>query len=95
MAIVTRTSGAAVMAEYRAYIIGSDGHFRDAIVMNCDSDEAARQRADSLAKAEAVDVELWQRARKVATSKRQSVTHEVHDGRLISKPADTNEARGA
>ena len=88
MAIVTRSPGATVMPEYRAYIIGSDGHFRDAIAMNCDSDEAAGQRADNLARAEAVEVELWQSARKVATFKRQCVTHEVHGGRMISKPAE-------
>jgi hypothetical protein len=76
------------MPDYRAYIIGSDGHFRDAIPMNCDSDEAARQRADHFARAEAVDIELWQQARKVATFRRQAVTHEVHDGRMISKPAE-------
>jgi hypothetical protein len=76
------------MPAYRAYIIGSDGHFRDAIAMNCDSDEAAKRRADNLAKAEAVDIELWQQARKVATFKRQCVTHEVHDGRMISTRAE-------
>jgi hypothetical protein len=38
-----------VTAEYRAYIIGSDGHFRDAIAMTCDSDEAASKRADNQA----------------------------------------------
>jgi hypothetical protein len=48
-----------VTPEYRAHIIGSDGHFRDAIAMNCDSHEAAGQRADNLAKAEVVDIELW------------------------------------
>jgi hypothetical protein len=72
MAIITRTTGTTVMPEYRAYIIGSDGHFRDAIAMNCDSDEAAGRRADNLAKAEAVEIELWQEARKVATFKRQA-----------------------
>jgi hypothetical protein len=79
MAIVTRTPGTTVMPEYRAYIIGSDGHFRDAIAMNCDSDEAASKRADNLAKAETVEIELWQEARKVATFKRRcgSVTHEI------------------
>ena len=77
------------MPEYRAYIVGSDGHFRDAIAMNCDSDEAASKRADNLAKAETVEIELWQEARKVATFKRQrgSITHEIHHGRMISKPA--------
>jgi hypothetical protein len=82
------------MTEYRAYIVGSDGHFRDAIAMNCDCDESASKRADKLAQAEAVEIELWQGARKVAAFKPQceksygSTTHEVHDGRMISKPAE-------
>jgi hypothetical protein len=88
MAIVTRPPGTSLMPAYRAYIIGSDGHFLDAIAMNCDGDEAARRRADNLAKAEAVDVELWQQTRKVATFKRQCVTHEVHDERMIAKAAE-------
>jgi hypothetical protein len=89
MAIVTRTPGTTVMPEYRAYIIGSDGQFRDAIAMNCDDDQKASKRAGSLAKAEAVEIELWQEARKVATFKRQrdTITYEVHDGRMIPKAA--------
>jgi hypothetical protein len=71
MAIVTRTPGTTVMPEYRAYIIGSDGHFCDAITLNCDDDEAATQRADNLASAEAVDIELWQGAGMVATISRK------------------------
>jgi hypothetical protein len=67
MAIVTGTPSATVMPEYRAYIIGSDGHFREAIAMNCDSDEAASHRAGNLASAEGVDIDLWQSARMVAT----------------------------
>jgi hypothetical protein len=70
MGIVARTPGAMVMPEYRVYIIGSDGHFCDAIAMNCDGDEAASQRAGNLASAEAVDIELWQGARMVATISR-------------------------
>jgi hypothetical protein len=81
------------MPEYRAYIVGSDGHFRDAISMNCDSDETASQRANNLARAESVEIELWQGARMVASFKHpgaksgETVTHEVQDGRMISKPA--------
>jgi hypothetical protein len=59
------------MVEYRAYIIGSDGHFCDAIVLNCDNDDAASHRADNLASAEAVNIELWQDARMVATISRK------------------------
>jgi hypothetical protein len=82
MAIVNGTAGATVMPEYRAYIIGSDGHFREAIRMNCDSDEAASQRADNLARAEAVEIELWQKARKIATFKcaSASLTKSATDG---------------
>jgi hypothetical protein len=76
------------MPEYRAYIIGSDGHFRDAIAMNCESDEVASRRADNLARAETIEIELWQQARKVATFKRQCVTREIHDGRMIATPAE-------
>jgi hypothetical protein len=35
--------------------------------LNCDNDEAASQRVDNLASAEAVDIELWQGTRMVAT----------------------------
>jgi hypothetical protein len=72
MAIVTRTRGTTVMPEYRAYIIGSDGHFCDANTLNCDNDEAGSQRADNLASAEAVDIELWQGTRMVATISRKN-----------------------
>jgi len=80
------------MPEYRAYIVGSDGHFRDAIAMNCDSDEAASKRADNLAKAETVEIELWQEARKVATFKTQwrsitrnpQRTNDFEAGRVMS-----------
>jgi hypothetical protein len=68
-----------VTPEYRVYIIGSDGHFRDAVAMNCDSDEAASKRADTQAKAETVEIELWREARKVATFKRQSPTKSTTD----------------
>jgi hypothetical protein len=71
MVVITRTPGTTVMPEYRAYIIGSDGHFVDAIVLNCDSDEAASRRTDNLAKAEAIEIELWQGARMVATISRK------------------------
>ena len=59
------------MPEYRAYIIGSDGHVCDAITLNCDNEEAATQRADNLASAEAVDIELWQGGLMIATISRK------------------------
>jgi hypothetical protein len=57
--------------EYRAFIIDSDGYFCDAVGIRCNDDEAASRRADSLAKAEAVDIELWQGARMVAKLSRK------------------------
>jgi hypothetical protein len=57
--------------EYRAYIIDSDGYFCDAVGIRCNDDEAASRRADCLAKAEAVDIELWQGARMVAKLSRK------------------------
>jgi hypothetical protein len=83
MVIVTRTPGTTVMPEYRAYIIGSDGHFCDAITLNCDNDEAASQRTDNLASAEAVNIELWQGARMVATISR---TKQPTAMSILSKP---------
>jgi hypothetical protein len=52
------------MPEYRAYIVGSDGHFERAIEFECADDDAAMRQAERLI--DGHDVELWQRARKVA-----------------------------
>lgn len=53
------------MPEYRVYIIGSDGHFRDSIALECADDSEAKEQAKQLV--EGYDVELWQRTRKIAT----------------------------
>jgi hypothetical protein len=53
------------MPEYRAYIVGSDGHFKEAVHLNCPNDETAKDYAKHLV--DGHDVELWQYARKVAT----------------------------
>jgi hypothetical protein len=79
------------MAEYRAYVIGADGHFYSAVRFECPGDEEARKEAEKLV--DGHDVELWQGARKVAAfqhkheKSRHSITHEIHDGRMIPKPA--------
>jgi hypothetical protein len=63
------------------------------MAMNCDDDQAASKRVGNLAEAEVAEIELWQGARMVAALKPKclhsgrSITHEVHDGRMISKPA--------
>jgi hypothetical protein len=52
------------MPEYRAYIIGSDGHFYKAVPIVCTDDDEAMEQAKQLA--DGHDVELWQRDRKIA-----------------------------
>ena len=55
------------MVEYRAYIVGDDGHFMRAVDFFCDDDEAAKERAKELV--DGHDVELWQLDRKIETFK--------------------------
>ena len=52
------------MAEYRVYIIGVDGHFFNAVPLECSDDADAKERAKQLV--DGHDVELWQRDRKIA-----------------------------
>jgi hypothetical protein len=52
------------MPDYRAYLIGSDGHFYKSIVLEAPDDAAAIFSAKNLV--DGHDVELWQRDRKVA-----------------------------
>lgn len=53
------------MAEYRAFLVGKDGHFDGAVQMVCRNDAEAIQRAKQLVIGH--DVELWQLDRKIAT----------------------------
>jgi hypothetical protein len=52
------------MAEYRAYIIGEDGHFLRAVKLICPDDETAKEYAQRLVNGH--DVELWQLDRQIA-----------------------------
>ena len=52
------------MPDYRAYIIDSDGRFREAVQLDCPDDNEAVKQAEQLV--DGHDVELWQRARKIA-----------------------------
>jgi hypothetical protein len=52
------------MPEYRVYVIGSDGHFQQALPLECADDAEAMERAEQLV--DGHDIELWQRDRKVA-----------------------------
>ena len=62
------------MAEYRAYLVDSDGHFYDVVPLICVDDAEAMEKAKPLAVGH--DVELWQLDRKIATIKHNSkMTH--------------------
>jgi hypothetical protein len=52
------------MPEYRAYLIGPDGHIVERVELVCTDDEVAREQAKTLAGWH--DVELWQEARRIA-----------------------------
>lgn len=52
------------MPDYRAYLIGRDGHFFNAEELVCDSDEVAIESAKQLV--DGHDVELWHGNRRVA-----------------------------
>jgi hypothetical protein len=52
------------MREYRAYIIGQDGHIQTRFEFCCSDDEEAKDRAKQYV--DGHDVELWQLDRKIA-----------------------------
>jgi hypothetical protein len=53
------------MPEYRVYVVGTDGHFVNSHAIECSDDDAAMEQAKQLV--DGHDVQLWQRARKIAT----------------------------
>ena len=53
------------MQEYRAYIMGPDGHVQNRIDIRCDGEAEAIRLAKLLV--DGHDVELWQLDRKIAT----------------------------
>jgi len=55
------------MPEYRAYIVGAEGHFIEAVGLVCEDDQAAIKQAQALV--DGHDVELWQLDRHVANFK--------------------------
>jgi hypothetical protein len=54
--------------DYRVYIVGDDGHFRDAIPFVCETDDKAIEKAKQLV--DGHDVELWQLDRQIAKFER-------------------------
>ncbi|HWO34144.1 MAG TPA: hypothetical protein VNO32_35565 [Candidatus Acidoferrum sp.] len=55
------------MREYRAYIIGHDGHIQKRFEFYCSDDEEAKDRAKQYV--DGHDVELWHHAHMVAEFK--------------------------
>ena len=53
------------MNEYRAYLMGPDGHIQSRVDLICEHEEEAKERAKQLV--DGHDVELWQLGRKIAT----------------------------
>lgn len=49
------------MPEYRAYVVGHDGHFQKSVPLECADDDAANEQPEQLV--DGHDVELWQRDR--------------------------------
>jgi hypothetical protein len=69
------------MAGYRVYIIGGDGHFVNAVQLDCASDDAAIESAKQFI--DGHDVELWQQDRRVAPfDTRPKNTHGWLQGKL-------------
>jgi hypothetical protein len=52
------------MPEYRAYVIGDDGHFFEAVPLTCVDDAEATEKVKRLV--DGHDIELWQYDRKIA-----------------------------
>jgi hypothetical protein len=57
------------MPEYRAYLIGPDGHFFSAEAIEAAGDGAAVEAAKPLV--DGHDIEVWQRDRKIAVLKHE------------------------
>ena len=55
------------MQDYRAYIMGPDGHVQNRVDLQCDDDAEALKLAKQLVDGQ--DVELWQLDRKIETLK--------------------------
>ncbi|MCP3464685.1 MULTISPECIES: hypothetical protein [unclassified Bradyrhizobium] len=55
------------MQEYRAYIMGFDGHIELSTQLICEDETEAKKRARALA--DGYDVELWIQDRKIAEFK--------------------------
>jgi hypothetical protein len=77
-----------MMPEYRAYMVGADGHFIGYEPLICADDGEAVEKAKPFAKKH--PVELWSGPRLVRSIPKQlarAVTHEIREGCMVPKPA--------
>lgn len=86
------------MPEYRAYIVGSDGHFVDFEPLVCTDDAEATEKAKRLVNGH--DVELWEGGRLVVVLQHTSnevraLERQIDQSRRMSKGAkdDAGSAR--
>jgi len=68
MSAISKPASAKVIGEYRGYLLKEDGHVIHRLDLLCPDDKAAKVRAKQLV--DGHDVELWERARHIATFKR-------------------------
>ena len=79
------------MPEYRAYIVGEDGHFIGYEPLVCANDNEAIETAKCLSNSG--PVELWSGPHQVARleaaeTSDYAITHAIHDGRMVPKPTE-------
>jgi hypothetical protein len=81
--------GFAEVSEYRAYLIGKDGHYASFRALVCDSDADATVWAKQLVDCNDIELRSGDRfvTRLNSTGKPGAVTHEVIDGRMVPKAA--------
>ena len=72
------------MRDYRAYVIGFDGHIKDRIEFWSKDDETAKKHAEQCV--DGHDIELWHQDKKIADLKTSSKTVSVEADILPPPP---------
>jgi hypothetical protein len=76
------------MPEYRAYLVGADGHFVGYEPLVCANDSEAIEEAKRFSNRH--PVELWSGATlvsRIGSPRPDAVTHEIREGCMVPKPA--------
>ena len=76
------------MSNYRAYLLGRDGHIARRVDLDCGDDEAAKRGANALVGA--YDIELWDGARKVAEFRRRTIERSLQSNGCGARLAVAN-----